>query len=116
MITTALGGHLVKMGAGYGKVFSSQRFQSFPRLFIAFLIEAVLLAVVFEWIQPWLTQVLLSNLSILVSIVVEAFVVYYFWFCVTFNFSPRWKAWLLPQIIVALNLGLGIGSLAFLGR
>jgi hypothetical protein len=114
MITTVAAGHLVKMGTGYGKIFPSESFQSFPKLFVAFLIEAVVLAVAFEWIQPWLTATLLTNLKILVSIVVEAFVVYYLWFCLAFSFNPRYKVILIPQILVAANLLFDFGSLAFL--
>jgi hypothetical protein len=114
MITTALSGRMVKMGGGFGKIFPSPLFQSVPRLFIAFLLEAIALSIGFEYIQPWLTETLLGNLNVLVSIVVEAFVAYYVWFCLEFNFNPHWKPLLLPQIVVALNLFLGIGSLAFL--
>jgi hypothetical protein len=116
MITTAFSGRMVKMGAGFGKIFPSNFFQSVPRLYIAFLIEAIALSVAFEYLDPFITAWLLTNLSFLVSIVVEAFVGYYVWFCLEFNFNMHWKPLLIPQVIVALNYFLGLGSLSFLAH
>lgn len=106
MVTTILSGQLVKMGKGFGKLKGSTKFQSFVVLWIFFLIEAILLAVFFGYLESFVDTFLLVNLKILPFITIEAIFGYYLWFCVEFNYViPRfWKSILLAQALAIANL------------
>ena len=103
MLTTMLSGFLVKMGSGYGKTLGSEEFQSRAKLYWAFLIEAIVLSVAFAYFESTVVAFLRASMAWLPSIVVEAFVVYYVWFSLTFKFKLHWQPILLPQIILLLN-------------
>lgn len=103
ILTTMLSGVLVKMGSRYGKMIGSPAFQSKEKLYWAFLGEAILLSVTFAYFESAMVMFVRVNMTWLPSIIVEAFIVYYIWFCGTFKFKIRWQPVLLPQLIVALN-------------
>jgi hypothetical protein len=103
MLTTMLSGVLVKMGSRYGKLAGSQQFQSKEKLYWAFLGEAIVLSIAFAYFESAIDQLLRDSVSWLPSIVVEAFIVYYMWFCQTFKFKIRWRPVLFPQLTLVLN-------------
>lgn len=107
MLTTMLSGILCKMGYRYGKVLGSEEFQSKATLYWAFLIEAVILSLAFAYFESALIAMLLMGLRWLPSIVVEAFVIYYIWFCLTFGYKIHWQPLVLPQFIPILNYIVG---------
>jgi hypothetical protein len=87
----------------YGKVAGSEEFQSKGTLYWAFLIEAVLLSLSFAYFESAIIGILVVNEKWLPSIVVEAFVIYYIWFCHTFRYKIRWKPLAIPQLVLVLN-------------
>lgn len=104
MLTTMLSGILVKMGySHYGRLAGSDEFQSKATLYWAFLIEALLLSLAFAYFESAIIAILVMNEKWLPSIVVEAFVIYYLWFCHTFHYKIRWKPLAFPQLIPVLN-------------
>lgn len=108
MLTTMLSGIFVKMGCRYGKTIGSNEFQTKEKLYWAFLIEAIILSVAFAYFESAVDVFLMVNVNWLPSIVVEAFVVYYVWFCMAFRFRTRLQPVLAPQIILVLNYLVGI--------
>ena len=108
MLTTILSEIFVKMGSRYGKTIGSNEFQTKEKLYWAFLIEAIALSVAFAHFESAIDVFLMVNMNWLPSIVVEAFVVYYVWFCLAFKFRTRLQPVLAPQIILALNYFAGI--------
>ena len=108
ILTTMLSGIFVKMGSRYGKTIDSNEFQTKEKLYWAFLIEATALSAAFAYFESAIDALLMVNMNWLPSIVVEAFVVYYVWFCLTFKFRTRLQPVLAPQIILVLNYFAGI--------
>jgi hypothetical protein len=107
MVTTALSGIFVKMGCRYGKTIGSNEFQTKEKLYWAFLVEAIILSVAFTYFESAVDVFLMVNMSWVPSIVVEAFVAYYVWFCMTFSFRTRLRPILVPQVILFLNYLVG---------
>jgi hypothetical protein len=105
MLTTVLAGHLVKLGHGYGTTWGSNLFKGHRRLFIFFLIEAVGLSIAFPYIQVIVSNWLWGNISCFPTIVAEAFVLYYLWFCLTFGYKHtiQWYEIVLPQLVLLAN-------------
>jgi hypothetical protein len=108
ILTTMLSRIFVKMGSRYGKRLGSNEFQTKEKLYWAFLIEAIVLSAAFAYFESAIDSFLMVNLNWLPSILVEAFVVYYVWFCVAFNFRTRLPPVLVPQIVLVLNYFAGI--------
>ena len=106
MLSTILSGELIEIGKGYGKVFTSPRFQRKQTLFWAFLIEAVALSLLFAFVEPYIDKFLWMFKTWLPIIFIEAFVLYYIWFCVKFEFNIYGKAVGYPQIAVILNVAI----------
>lgn len=106
MLTTVLTGKMVKIGHGYGTApFLSRLFQNHKRLFVLFIIEAIILSVGFPYMQSAIDGWLWQNIVWFPAIIVEAFVIYYVWFCFEFGFDHqvRWYEIALPQLIVLAN-------------
>jgi hypothetical protein len=107
MVTTALSGKLVKMeGKHAGKLPGSKEFQGFSRIFPAFLVEAILLSVLFGYFEKAAENLLIANLQWIPSFIVEAFVLYYVWFCLSFDYkiTRYWKVLFVLQLVVGLNV------------
>jgi len=105
MLTTVLAGSLVKLGHGYGTTIGSTLFKNHRVLFALFIVEAVSLSVAFTYLQLAIGNWLWTNIAWVPTIIVEAFLSYYVWFCFAFGFNHqiKGKEILLPQIVLVLN-------------
>ena len=105
MLTTVLTGRLVKLGQGYGTTLGSTLFKNHRILFVAFVIEAVVLSLAFPYLQIVMRNWLWTNITWFPTIIAEAFVAYYGWFCLEFGFNHQTTKTdiLLPQVVLAVN-------------
>lgn len=105
MLTTVLTGRLVRLGHGYGTTIFLRLFQNHKTLFVFFLIEAILLSLAFPYLQLNIDNWLWANIAWFPTIIVEAFVIYYGWFCLEFGFTHQIKAIeiLFPQVVLLPN-------------
>ena len=103
MITTALSGKLVRMGERWGFIYPKKRFQPFPKLLFFFLVEAVLLSLLFGYIETWISPFLQANISWLPAIWSESFFLYYIWFCDEYKFKMHPQYIVIPQVLALVN-------------
>jgi hypothetical protein len=105
MLTTVLTGRLVKLGQGYGTIIGSNLYKNHRTLFAAFLIEAIVLSLAFPYFQIAIDDWLWTNIAWFPTIIVEAVVAYYCWFCLEFGFQHQITKTdiLAPQIVLVIN-------------
>ena len=114
MLTTVVAGYLVKLGHGYGTTIGSHLSKNHKTLFALFIAEAVSLSIAFPYLQLTIDNWLWASIAWFPTIIVEAFLGFYVWFCFEFGFPHQIKGTeiLLPQIVLVLN-GLGLLPLPF---
>ena len=106
LLTTMLSGTIVHMSKKSGKVIGSTEYRSFWVLWGAFFLEAVFLSLLFTFVEPLSVMILQVFWELIPFIVIEAFFVFFLWFCSTFHFKigKHWKFIALSQFVGILNL------------
>lgn len=101
--TAMLGGILVKLGEGHGKIIGSDLFQNKHKLFIFFILEVILLSFLSPLLQSLVFKPLLVTYSeYLISIFVQFYIIVFVWFLLSYGFKIKWKPVLVSETIVIL--------------
>jgi len=98
-----LGGIIVNIDEGYGKIVGSNLFQSRNRLFLFFILEIVIIAFFEPIIQTYvITPILISFAEYMISIFILFYLFVFVWFMHSYDFNVPLKPSAMSFVIAIL--------------
>jgi len=98
-----LGGIIVNIDEGYGKIVGSNLFQSRNRLFLFFILEIVIIAFFEPIIQTYvITPILISFAEYMISIFILFYLFVFVWFMHSYDFNVPLKPSAISFVIAIL--------------
>lgn len=98
-----VGGILVNVDEGFGKIAGSNLFQSKNRIFLFFILEIVLIAFLGPIIEIYVVTPLLTMFTeYLIAAFIQFYIVVFIWFSFSYSYNISWKPVLISEAIVIL--------------
>jgi hypothetical protein len=102
-VSVMLGGIIVNIDEGYGKIVGSNLFQSRNRLFLFFILEIVIIAFFEPIIQTYLIRpILVSFTEYMISIFILFYLFVFIWFMHSYDFNVPLKPVFISLAIATL--------------